>query len=300
MISVEFDDIQSCIKKNIEKSTNSIYIVMAWLNFNVYFENFKKAIERGVKLNIIIDDNKSNRSHNAKINSLIEIGASIILKHTSPKLVHHKFCIIDKKIILTGSYNWTINADSNFENLFTITNNPVIVKKLLAEYELVLGWEPIVSEGKCRECKSKLYYIAGLEKFDEYTTKISIYSLCLKCGDMRNCLNDDDFFDISIMNHIKECYEMLLDNIENYSRYEQIGENRISRLTTEMEEDTEFEVIQYLCELRKYINRDVVAIGIICHTLDKYTGDYFYLDVKYVVRFFRSQINEKYDLNSCY
>jgi phosphatidylserine/phosphatidylglycerophosphate/cardiolipin synthase-like enzyme len=38
--------------------------------------------------------------------------------------MHDKFMIVDKKIVATGSYNWTTNAtDYNDENLIIITSD---------------------------------------------------------------------------------------------------------------------------------------------------------------------------------
>lgn len=34
--------------------------------------------------------------------------------------MHHKFCIIDQKIVITGSYNWTKQARNNEENITVI------------------------------------------------------------------------------------------------------------------------------------------------------------------------------------
>ena len=43
--------------------------------------------------------------------------------------MHHKFCIIDNRIVMTGSFNWTRHAaDQNYENI-TITTNRSIVKQ---------------------------------------------------------------------------------------------------------------------------------------------------------------------------
>ena len=40
--------------------------------------------------------------------------------------MHDKFAVIDSKIVLTGSYNWTTNGDErNRENLAIITDSAV-------------------------------------------------------------------------------------------------------------------------------------------------------------------------------
>ena len=38
--------------------------------------------------------------------------------------MHNKFCVIDNQKVLTGSYNWTTNAEArNDENVLVATDN---------------------------------------------------------------------------------------------------------------------------------------------------------------------------------
>lgn len=49
--------------------------------------------------------------------------------------MHHKFAIVDKKLLITGSANWTIQAFfGNCENIIVL-NEPGLVKSFLQEYE---------------------------------------------------------------------------------------------------------------------------------------------------------------------
>jgi phospholipase D len=50
---------------------------------------------------------------------------------------HHKFCVIDKEEVLTGSYNWTVSADEvNYENL-VILRDRRIAGQFSAEFERI-------------------------------------------------------------------------------------------------------------------------------------------------------------------
>ncbi|XP_071493089.1 uncharacterized protein [Diadema antillarum] len=50
-------------------------------------------------------------------------------------LMHHKFLLIDKKKILSGSFNWTSHASTaNNENMI-ITDNPAIVQPFVHEFD---------------------------------------------------------------------------------------------------------------------------------------------------------------------
>ena len=49
--------------------------------------------------------------------------------------MHHKFAIIDNSVVLTGSFNWTVQAvNSNQENVLIIENK-YIATKFLQEFE---------------------------------------------------------------------------------------------------------------------------------------------------------------------
>ena len=41
--------------------------------------------------------------------------------------MHHKYCIIDSKIVMNGSFNWTRHASQyNYENIVITTNKDVV------------------------------------------------------------------------------------------------------------------------------------------------------------------------------
>ena len=49
--------------------------------------------------------------------------------------MHHKFCIVDHKLIITGSYNWTKSAaNKNYENIL-INSDSKVVKSFQSEFD---------------------------------------------------------------------------------------------------------------------------------------------------------------------
>lgn len=49
--------------------------------------------------------------------------------------MHHKFAILDKKILISGSFNWTMTAaKGNHENLI-VTNDPNLLEAFSEEFE---------------------------------------------------------------------------------------------------------------------------------------------------------------------
>jgi len=87
------------------------------------------AQRRGVRVRVVADYTQSKG--NSSVVPFLDgngIDSRIYPKGTT---LHDKFAIIDDELVLTGSYNWTTNADErNRENLVFIQN-----KEIAREYE---------------------------------------------------------------------------------------------------------------------------------------------------------------------
>ncbi|MBN2454432.1 hypothetical protein JXB11_02705 [Candidatus Woesearchaeota archaeon] len=81
----------------------------------------------GVEVRGIIEKNNIN-SRYSQYQRLLEQGVNV--KHDSNSaLMHHKFFVIDKKTVITGSFNPTKSADSvNDDNLIVIRDSRIAVK----------------------------------------------------------------------------------------------------------------------------------------------------------------------------
>ena len=53
-------------------------------------------------------------------------------------IMHNKFCVIDGKHVITGSYNWTNRAKSNDENITVFLDNPEISTHFLKAFDDLL------------------------------------------------------------------------------------------------------------------------------------------------------------------
>ena len=51
--------------------------------------------------------------------------------------MHHKFTVIDRRVVITGSYNYTTSASrSNYENL-VLLESPAAAEQFAAEFEKI-------------------------------------------------------------------------------------------------------------------------------------------------------------------
>ncbi len=91
------------------------------------------AAKRGVAVRVYADGENS-REYYSKINFLKKNGVPVKIAG-GEGIMHNKFCIIDDKLLITGSYNWTASADlRNDENVLLIRSEET-VKAYRAQFE---------------------------------------------------------------------------------------------------------------------------------------------------------------------
>lgn len=111
---VFFSGIKQQILKCINEAKVEMVIAVAWFTDTSIIEALlKKVKEDGVKVWILFYDDKVNKKD--LFVDLYKAGAKI---RYSKVLMHNKFCVIDRRVVINGSYNWTQNAEMyNKENV---------------------------------------------------------------------------------------------------------------------------------------------------------------------------------------
>lgn len=201
-VESHFENHKSVIETELKQTKEIALIAVAWINFKEYLDIFIEVLANKAQLKIICSDNWQNRSHQTIIDDLIQKGAEIRLlkmpRHTNH--MHHKFAIIDNKTILNGSFNWSPNATSSFENIIAIKDYSNEVTKFISEFNKL--WEidsnsikELQKITKCQEknCDGKLFNILV---FSEKTTKyyevygdiIEVCPCCEHQKTLQNCI----------------------------------------------------------------------------------------------------------------
>lgn len=90
-----------------------------------------QAKRRGVSIRVVVDRefDRANENSKARFLEIQDVpvkrvsGSQLMLPDREPGLMHQKFAIIDRRLVFTGSYNWTHSAESrNDENLLMFRN----------------------------------------------------------------------------------------------------------------------------------------------------------------------------------
>jgi len=113
-VEIHFEDIRSQIVAEIKKAKFLIWIAVAWITDGDLLREVYKRKGEGVNVQIVTIDDEINQKFKTKIQDHFES----YLKKPEGKyanIMHHKFCVIDLKTVIHGSYNWTIKAQYNNE-----------------------------------------------------------------------------------------------------------------------------------------------------------------------------------------
>ena len=156
MQDAHFSNIRNQIVPLLDAAESSISVAMAWFTNADLFEALVRGAQRGVLVELILLDDVTNFMYFAPdFNQLIQHGGKVWIAGSDTGFLHHKFCIIDNHIIITGSYNWTYYAETrNLENIVISDDSRTVnlfalefshLKSLFAKADKCprLSWEEI-------------------------------------------------------------------------------------------------------------------------------------------------------------
>lgn len=107
------------IKELIRGAKKTIRIAMFTWTRNDFAHEIIRAANRGIDVQVVIDHN-SGKGASEKIVQLLKKNGVNVHLSKGPGLLHHKFMIVDKKALVTGSANWTKAAFTANEDCFLV------------------------------------------------------------------------------------------------------------------------------------------------------------------------------------
>lgn len=121
---VYFEDIQRRLIERIAAARATICLAMAWLTDAQLWAALLAAQKRGVLVRVLIAKDDINTHSGIDYQGLTRSGGKfgmVDMSHigTYTKM-HHKFCVIDTEICISGSYNWTNQAQRNAEDVLIV------------------------------------------------------------------------------------------------------------------------------------------------------------------------------------
>ena len=136
-----FEKIHKQIELQLNKADYCIKLAVAWLTDYKLFEILCDKANQGIDVQLIIAYQEINLESKINYSKLTDAGGKIFWIGNGYKyeaLMHNKFCIIDNKTLITGSYNWTQKAKSNHESITVIEDDYNLIFDFSEEFNRII------------------------------------------------------------------------------------------------------------------------------------------------------------------
>jgi len=185
-----YDNPQKEIIKNINQAEAFINIAMYIFTDREIALPLVKAHERGVKVRVYLDQDQVDYKY-SQSRFLVQKGIKTRIS-TNNYIMHNKFAIIDNRILLTGSYNWTFSANHRNDENLMIIDDPEIIE--IFQNQFINLWTNKYSPERTRQ----LYKIAKIDFLPASSTpaktedELKTYSKAIEAYKQTIRINPDD------------------------------------------------------------------------------------------------------------
>jgi len=127
-------EIKQRIISEINNSKQFVYLAMAYFTDRDIANAIIGAKSRNVTVDIILSSNAQNETIKQMFR---EANISVHAFNTGDErgMMHHKFCLIDHRITINGSYNYSYNASNNNVENIHVSDDFSMYKQFFAEFE---------------------------------------------------------------------------------------------------------------------------------------------------------------------
>ncbi|MBF4473205.1 phospholipase D-like domain-containing protein [Flavobacterium sp. HJJ] len=127
-------EIKFRILSEINSARQCIYVAMAWFTDRDIAMAIIEAKNRNITIDIILSSNAQNETVKLMLKGA-RINVHAFETGDARGIMHHKFCLIDNKISINGSYNYSINASNNNVENIQVSDDVKTYSQFLSEFE---------------------------------------------------------------------------------------------------------------------------------------------------------------------
>jgi len=131
------------IRDRIRAAERSVDVIMHHFSFTDLVKELRKAAERGVRVRVLLNEATREEHQSAHWTALLNAGGQLRYKRNNAdayQLLHHKLAIIDSKVLVNGSGNWSGSAFfNNFEN-YVVWQRPDVLQPFRGMFQRLWTW----------------------------------------------------------------------------------------------------------------------------------------------------------------
>jgi phosphatidylserine/phosphatidylglycerophosphate/cardiolipin synthase-like enzyme len=124
------------IQSVINSAQESIYFMAYSFTSDALADAIIERAKSGVTVAGVFDNDQYHSNLGTEFDTLNDVGIDVHLDG-NPRLMHHKVIIIDQQIVITGSYNFSNNAERLNDENTLIIHNKDIAAQYLAEFRKI-------------------------------------------------------------------------------------------------------------------------------------------------------------------
>jgi phosphatidylserine/phosphatidylglycerophosphate/cardiolipin synthase-like enzyme len=142
LVTPVFEDIEKEVIQHINSAKYSIWVAVAWVTSKPIATALFRQHQKGVNVRVVVNNDEITKNRGIPFEKTqIEYYKASAKNGDYINLMHHKFCVIDFKKVVTGSFNWTTKASYNKENI-TVIEQREKAEKFADEFlELISGFK---------------------------------------------------------------------------------------------------------------------------------------------------------------
>jgi len=127
------DHPEGILTQLIAQAKESIEIAMFYFTDGALYQALVSALKRGVKIGAVWDERGFENFAISQMDELISLGVGVV--DANPGLVHDKYAIIDGKITVSGSANWTRSGMGYNDEDIVVVHSPQIAHRFAENFE---------------------------------------------------------------------------------------------------------------------------------------------------------------------
>jgi phosphatidylserine/phosphatidylglycerophosphate/cardiolipin synthase-like enzyme len=125
------DECEAQVLKTLDKANTSVHFMTFSFTSDLIGDKLLELNNKGMQISGVFE--KSQKSKYSEFEKLRRADINV-LWDSNPATMHHKVFIIDKEIVITGSYNPTNNGNKNNDENILIIHDKEIATKFLNEF----------------------------------------------------------------------------------------------------------------------------------------------------------------------
>jgi len=130
------DGVAAAVQNLIQGAQESINFMAFSFTANDLGDAIIQRAAEGVTVQGVMDDGQINSNQGTNFDSFLQAGLDV-RRDGNPGQMHHKVIIIDKSIVITGSYNFSTSAEEQNDENLVVIHDADIAADFLAEFTRV-------------------------------------------------------------------------------------------------------------------------------------------------------------------